>query len=44
VSRAAGVENGAPAISVVVPVHNEAENLPSLVDEIAAAFIGREDL
>jgi dolichol-phosphate mannosyltransferase len=42
VSRVAGVEIGAPAISVVVPVHNEAENLPSLVDEIAAAFIGRE--
>lgn len=41
-SRAAGVEIGAPAISVVVPVHNEAENLPSLVDEIAAALIGRE--
>ena len=30
-----------PAISVVVPVHNEAENIPALADEIAAALKGR---
>ncbi len=30
-----------PAISVVVPVHNEAENIPVLADEIAAALKGR---
>lgn len=30
-----------PAISVVVPVHNEAENIPVLVDEIATALKGR---
>lgn len=32
---------GSPAISVVVPVHNEAENIPALADEIAAAMQGR---
>jgi len=32
---------GSPAISVVVPVHNEAENIPALADEIAAALAGR---
>lgn len=32
---------GNPAISVVVPVHNEAENIPALVDEIGAAMRGR---
>lgn len=30
-----------PAVSVVVPVHNETENIPALVDEIAAALAGR---
>lgn len=30
-----------PAISVVVPVHNEAENIPVLADEINAAMTGR---
>lgn len=30
-----------PAISVVVPVHNEAQNIPALADEIAAALEGR---
>ena len=30
-----------PAISVVVPVHNEAQNIPALADEIAAALKGR---
>lgn len=30
-----------PAISVVVPVHNEAENIPVLVGEIATALKGR---
>jgi dolichol-phosphate mannosyltransferase len=32
---------GSPAISVVVPVHNEAENIPVLADEIARALQGR---
>jgi dolichol-phosphate mannosyltransferase len=41
VSGIAASATGAPAVSVVVPVHNEAENVPSLVDEIAAAFEGR---
>jgi dolichol-phosphate mannosyltransferase len=35
-------ERGAPAVSVVVPVHNEADNIPLLVDEIASALVGRE--
>jgi dolichol-phosphate mannosyltransferase len=35
-------ERGVPAVSVVVPVHNEAGNIPVLVDEIAAALAGRE--
>jgi dolichol-phosphate mannosyltransferase len=33
----------APAVSVVVPVRNEAGNIGSLVDEIAAALSGRWD-
>ena len=35
-------ERGVPAVSVVVPVHNEADNIPVLVDEIAAALAGRQ--
>jgi len=31
----------APNVSIVVPVHNEAENIPLLADEIAAALKGR---
>jgi dolichol-phosphate mannosyltransferase len=34
-------ERGAPAVSVVVPVRNEAENVAPLADEIAAALTGR---
>jgi len=34
--------SGEPRVSVVVPVHNEAENITVLVDEIAAALAGRE--
>jgi dolichol-phosphate mannosyltransferase len=30
-----------PGVSVVVPVHNEADNIPALADEIAAALSGR---
>jgi dolichol-phosphate mannosyltransferase len=30
-----------PDVSIVVPVHNEAENIPVLADEIAAALKGR---
>jgi dolichol-phosphate mannosyltransferase len=30
-----------PSVSIVVPVHNEAENIPALADEIAAALQGR---
>jgi dolichol-phosphate mannosyltransferase len=30
-----------PNVSIVVPVHNEAENIPVLADEIAAALKGR---
>ena len=30
-----------PGVSIVVPVHNEAENIPVLADEIAAALKGR---
>jgi dolichol-phosphate mannosyltransferase len=41
-SRVTGGETGKPAVSVVVPVHNEAENLPVLVDEIGSALAGRE--
>ena len=29
-----------PAVSVVVPVRNEADNVRLLTDEIAAAFVG----
>jgi dolichol-phosphate mannosyltransferase len=35
--------NRAPAVSVVVPVRNEAENVGPLADEIAAALTGRWD-
>ncbi len=31
-----------PVVSVVVPVHDEAENIPVLVEEIAAALKGRD--
>ena len=31
----------APAVSVIVPVRNEAENIAPLVAEIAAALAGR---
>ena len=31
-----------PVVSVVVPVHDEAENIPVLVEEIATALKGRE--
>lgn len=41
-SKAPENERGAPAVSVVVPVHNEADNIPALVDEIALALAGRE--
>jgi dolichol-phosphate mannosyltransferase len=34
-------QTGSPAVSVVVPVHNEAENIPALADEIAAAMQNR---
>jgi len=30
-----------PSVSIIVPVHNEAENIPALADEIAAALKGR---
>ena len=30
-----------PSVSIVVPVRNEADNIPGLVDEIAAALDGR---
>jgi dolichol-phosphate mannosyltransferase len=33
--------DSAPDVSIVVPVHNEAENIPVLTDEIAAALKGR---
>ena len=33
---------GRPAVTIVVPAHNEAENIALLVDEIAAALKGRE--
>jgi dolichol-phosphate mannosyltransferase len=35
--------NDAPLLSVVVPVHNEAENVTALVEEIDAALDGRVD-
>lgn len=41
-SNSRGNGDGRPRVSVVVPAHNEAENLPVLVDEIAAALAGRE--
>ena len=34
-------ERAAPAVSVVVPVRNEADNVAPLADEIAAAMTGR---
>jgi dolichol-phosphate mannosyltransferase len=33
--------SSAPGVSIVVPVHNEAENIPVLADEIVAALKGR---
>jgi dolichol-phosphate mannosyltransferase len=39
VSKSTG--EGQPAVSVVIPVHNEAGNIAGLVDEIATAFKGR---
>jgi dolichol-phosphate mannosyltransferase len=33
-------DNGAPLISVVVPVHNEAPNIPPLIEAISAALSG----
>jgi dolichol-phosphate mannosyltransferase len=33
---------GSPAVSVIVPVHNEAENIPVLAREIEAALKGRD--
>jgi dolichol-phosphate mannosyltransferase len=33
--------DGLPGVSIVVPVHNEAENIPVLAEEIAAALKGR---
>jgi dolichol-phosphate mannosyltransferase len=32
---------GVPGVSIVVPVHNEAENIPALAEEIAAVLKGR---
>jgi dolichol-phosphate mannosyltransferase len=40
VSKSTG--EGRPAVSIVVPVHNEAGNIAALVEEIAAALKGRE--
>jgi dolichol-phosphate mannosyltransferase len=40
VSKSTG--EGRPAVSIVVPVHNEAGNIASLVDEIAAALKSHE--
>jgi dolichol-phosphate mannosyltransferase len=37
-----GGGEGVPAVSAVVPAHNEAENVAPLVEEIAAALAGRE--
>jgi dolichol-phosphate mannosyltransferase len=33
--------DGLPGVSIVVPVHNEAENIPMLAEEIAAVLKGR---
>ena len=33
--------SGSPQLSVVVPVHNEEDNVAPLVDEIVAALRGR---
>ena len=33
-------DTAAPALAVVVPVHNETENLAPLIDEIRAALGG----
>ncbi|HJO72546.1 MAG: glycosyltransferase family 2 protein [Rhodospirillales bacterium] len=35
--------SGSPELAIVVPLHDEAENIGSLVDEIAAALDGRVD-
>lgn len=32
-----------PTISIVIPAHNEAGNLPGLIDEVVTAFAGRRD-
>lgn len=40
-SRPAATEAGAPAVSVVIPVRNEAGNIGPLVTEIAAVLDGR---
>lgn len=32
-----------PTISIVIPAHNEAGNLPGLIDEVVNAFAGRRD-
>lgn len=39
--RSSGSGDGPPTVSIVVPVHNEAENVAALVDEVAAAMNGR---
>ncbi len=41
-SEAVAMRGDPPVVSVVVPVHNEAENIPVLVEEIAAALDRRE--
>ena len=38
-----GSDKTSPEVSIVVPVNNEAENIAPLVDEIAAAMVGRFD-
>lgn len=40
--RTTGSRDGLPSLTIVVPVHNEAGNIASLVDEIADALKGRE--
>lgn len=41
-SKSVGRGEGVPAVSVVVPAHNEAGNVAPLVDEIAVALADRE--
>jgi dolichol-phosphate mannosyltransferase len=41
IAREGSPADSALSVSIVVPVHNEAENIPMLVDEIAAALKGR---